>query len=255
MTDERQTPTTTGVRARVRAELTSQIVTTARQHLATSGAAGLSVRAVARDLGMVSSAVYRYVPSRDELLTLLIVEAYDALGAAAEQAEAEVDRDDLDGRFRAVARAVRRWALGHEHEYALVFGSPVPGYRAPETTIGPATRVPTLLVAIIRDAVRAGRVPTHLPTPPAPVVEAMAPVRSAFEADGTAVPPELVARGLMAWTYLFGAVSMDVFGHRHNVVQGEREVDSPFFEHEVDALLGWLGLPHASPAGGLTGSS
>ena len=72
-----------GARARVRAELTEEIKAVARRHLAESGAAALSLRAVARDVGMVSSAVYRYFPSRDDLLTALIVEAYDALGTAA----------------------------------------------------------------------------------------------------------------------------------------------------------------------------
>ena len=80
---------------RVREELTLQIIATARRHLATEGAAGLSLRAVARELGMASSAVYRYVASRDELLTLLIVDAYDALGEAVERAEAKVPRDEL----------------------------------------------------------------------------------------------------------------------------------------------------------------
>jgi len=76
-----------GVRARVRAELTREIAEVARQHLASDGAAGLSLRAVARELGMASSAVYRYFPSRDDLLTALIVDAYDALGEAAETAD------------------------------------------------------------------------------------------------------------------------------------------------------------------------
>ena len=77
-----------GVRARVRAELTREITDAARRHLAAEGAAGLSLRAVARELGMASSAVYRYFPSRDDLLTTLIVEAYDALGAASARSTA-----------------------------------------------------------------------------------------------------------------------------------------------------------------------
>ena len=84
--------TAAGARARVRAELTREIVEAARRQLATDGAAGLSLRAVARELGMASSAVYRYFASRDELLTALIVDAYDAIGAAAEEAEAAVPR-------------------------------------------------------------------------------------------------------------------------------------------------------------------
>lgn len=81
-------PTT--ARERARTEITREILQTGREHLARDGAAALSLRAVARDLGMASSAVYRYVPNRDALLTMLIIAAYDSLGEAVEKAEAAV---------------------------------------------------------------------------------------------------------------------------------------------------------------------
>src|SRR5689334_19819235 len=93
---------TTGLRARVRAELITEIKTSARRHLATDGA-NLSLRAVARDLGMVSSAIYRYFPSRDDLLTALIIDAYNDLGEAVEQAEQAVARPDFAERYAATA--------------------------------------------------------------------------------------------------------------------------------------------------------
>ena len=139
-------------RDRARAEVTRQILDAARRHLATDGASGLSLRAIARELGVSSSAVYRYVASRDELLTRLMVAAYDALGVAAETAEAAVARDDLPGRWAAVCHAVRAWARAHPHEYALVYGTPVPGYAAVSATIAPAARIPTLLLGILADA-------------------------------------------------------------------------------------------------------
>ena len=101
-----------GARERARAEITAEITAEARRQLAVDGAAGLSLRAVARELGMVSSAIYRYVASRDELLTLLIIEAYDALGAAVERAVAASAGEPAADRFVAAARAVRRWAVG-----------------------------------------------------------------------------------------------------------------------------------------------
>ena len=134
-------------RERVRAELTREITDTARRHLATEGAAGLSLRAVAREMGMVSSAIYRYFPSRDDLLTALIIDGYNAIGAAVEKADGACRRDDYAGRWLAASRAVRTWALAHPHEYALVYGSPVPGYQAPQQTIGPASRVAAVLGA------------------------------------------------------------------------------------------------------------
>src|SRR6185369_12085697 len=99
----------TGARARVRAEMTQEILDAARRQLAEQGSAALSLRAVARDVGMVSSAVYRYFPSRDSLLTALIVEAYDGLGTAVERAVAKVPADDLVGRWNTICDRVRRW--------------------------------------------------------------------------------------------------------------------------------------------------
>ena len=242
MTDVRAASRSQGIRERARVAMTAEIMDTARAHLAADGAAALSLRAIARELGMSSSAVYRYVASRDDLLTALIVEAYDSLGAFVEAAEANHPRDDYTGRFRAVARAVRQWAVENEHEYALVYGSPVPGYSAPETTVRPATRVPNLLVAIVLDALAAGWEPDDLTDLPDEVTACLGPVRDSFRRDGAEVPADLVARGLMAWTYLFGAVSFDLFGHRHNVITDERAVSNPFFEHEVDRLIRLVGF-------------
>jgi AcrR family transcriptional regulator len=98
-------------RERTPAKITRQILDAARRHLATDGVSGLSLRAIARELGASSSAVYRYVASRDELLTMLIVAAYDALGVAAEAEEAAVARGDLAGRWLAVCDAVRGWPI------------------------------------------------------------------------------------------------------------------------------------------------
>src|ERR1700760_4167125 len=97
-------------RERARAEITAEILDAARGYLATDGAPARSLRRTPRDLGMAPSALYRYFKSRDELLTRLIIDAYDALGAAAEVAEATVDRTDLAGRFAATCTAVRDWS-------------------------------------------------------------------------------------------------------------------------------------------------
>src|SRR6476660_8700877 len=108
-------------RDRARAQTMSEIVRIGRQHLATEGAAALSLRAVARDLGVVSSAVYRYVKSRDELLTLLVVDGYDELGDEVDAALATAPVHDFAERFRTVGRAVRGWGLREPARYALLF--------------------------------------------------------------------------------------------------------------------------------------
>lgn len=227
-----------GIRERNRAELTAAILAAARSHLATEGAPALSLRAVARELGMASSAVYRYFPSRDALLTRLIIEAYDSLGEHVEAAEARVPRRHHAARFRAIGRAVREWALQHEHEYALLYGSPVPGYRAPADTVAPASRVANVMIAILAE--RPALV--DLPAVPAKARRAMTPIVEIFRSAGADVPPDLVLRALMAWQFVFGAVTFELFGHLHNVVVTEREPDNPFFDAELDRLVDLLGL-------------
>lgn len=220
--------------------MVDEIKAIARRHLAEDGAAGLSLRAVARDLGMSSSAVYRYVQSRDELLTLLIVDAYDALGEAAERADATVTRrQDVVGRWVAVAGAVRAWALGRPEEWALVYGSPVPGYRAPDATVGPAARVQVVLVHLLEDAVAHGLM--ALPTGDVPVPAALGrELRELAAGAGTpAVPEPVLARGLLVWASLVGAVSYELFGHLHKVVD-ERD---QLFDHHVAELGRVVGFP------------
>jgi AcrR family transcriptional regulator len=200
-------PVVTNARERARTELTREIKDLARRHLAEHGAAGLSLRAVARDLGMVSSAVYRYFPSRDELLTALIIDAYDAVGVAAETAAAGVRRGDLPGRWLAATRAVREWAVAHPQEWALLFGSPVPGYAAPRDTVDPAARIPLLLLAVIADGTGD---PAPLPPLPRQVRTDLASLRR--QVGGTFSEP-LLARAVMAWTHLVGCISFELFGH------------------------------------------
>ncbi|SHK18058.1 transcriptional regulator, TetR family [Pseudonocardia thermophila] len=232
-----------GIRARVRAELTKEIADVARRHLAESGAAGLSLRAVARELGMASSAVYRYFPSRDDLLTALIVDAYDAIGAAAEAADREAG-PDLRERWRAVCFAVRGWALAHPHEWALVYGSPVPGYSAPRTTVQPAARLPMVIIGIIRDGLAAGSI-----TDPAEGTDEV--LHPALVEDvGLPIGPatSLGSRGVLVWSSLIGTITFEVFGQLTNVVQDRDR----YFEVTIDrlgALVGITELRRARPRG------
>ncbi|NED94662.1 TetR/AcrR family transcriptional regulator [Phytoactinopolyspora alkaliphila] len=217
---------TRGLRERVREELTREIKDVARQQLAQVGAGGLSVRAVTRELGMASSAVYRYFPSRDALLTALITDAYVGIGEAARQAESEVAREDYLGRWTAVFRSVRDWAREHPHEYALIYGSPVPGYAAPEHTAVPASEVVVLLARIAIEAAAAG----NGGLPADGVADALtADVETLKSHPAVAGPGEIaealnetpasvVLHVIDAWTMLFGAVSFELFGHYYDVL-------------------------------------
>lgn len=153
-----------GKRDEARAETTERILAAARAEIARVGGVGLSMRSVAREVGMVSSAVYRYFPTREDLLTAMILESYGALAealraadsdgvavaaapavasAAVTSAAASADvsaRPDAD-RWTGLAEALRAWALRRPHEFQLVYGTPIPGYVAPPETIPAAGEV------------------------------------------------------------------------------------------------------------------
>ncbi|WP_345662164.1 TetR/AcrR family transcriptional regulator [Streptomyces venetus] len=235
-----------GARARARIEVTAAIKDEARRQLAAEGAARLSLRAVARELGMASSALYRYFPSRDDLLTSLIIDAYDSLGERAEAAHESATVDPFR-RWIAVCEAVRGWALDHPHEYALIYGSPVPGYTAPDTTVPSAARVGLLLLGIARDAHHGtGLAGPALPSELRPEAERMA-------ADlAPDLPPEVVSALVASWAQLYGLVGFELFGQFHRVVE-DRE---PFFRHAAGQLARGVGLvpgpaEDAAPDGGV----
>jgi AcrR family transcriptional regulator len=223
-------------RAIARVELTRAILESASQQLAEVGPAALSVRAVARELGMASSAVYRYFASRDDLLTALLVEAYDDLGQAVEDGDASAARDDFAARFRGMAHALRDWACAHPHRYALLYGSPVPGYQAPDVTVDSATRVGFALMELVKDAQVAG---VTLAAETAEPTDAEAAALAPF-AGFTDPPlePQRTVRALMAWATLFGNLSLELFGHMHRAVL---DYDAHFAQL-VDQLAGDLGL-------------
>lgn len=214
----------------------NDIVRIGREHLATDGAAALSLRAVARDLGVVSSAVYRYVRSRDELLTLLVVDGYNALGDAVDSALA-AEADPIDG-LRALARTVRRWALAEPARYGLLFGTPVPGYDAPAAeTIAPGTRVIATMLTLFARAYGAGELvaPAGEPRISTALAGSFTRIRDQFQLE---VPDWLIVRGVTFWVGLFGAVSADVFDMYGADTFADRE---ELFELQLDGLLDMLG--------------
>jgi AcrR family transcriptional regulator len=226
-------------RERARARTTESILAAARTQLAEVGAAALSLRAVAREVGLVSSAVYRYFPSRDELLTALIIEAYDAVGEAAEAADAEVVGRSPRERWLTVWRSVRTWALDHPAQYALIYGSPVPGYRAPEATVGPASRMPLAFIGILGEA--GARAPRGALPVQGTLAEQAAVIAAALARAGNhghTVPPDVMVRGMMAWTQLFGMVSFELFGQ----FVGSFDPSDALFAHAVAEMTAFVGL-------------
>jgi AcrR family transcriptional regulator len=249
-------------RERARVELTREIKEEARRQLAATGADGMSLRAVARELGMVSSALYRYYPSRDDLLTALIIDAYNAIGEAAEQAIASAEPGAGAGaaraRWIAACHAIRDWARSRPHEYALIYGSPVPGYRAPEATIGPAARVPLAFAGVLAEANAGGELTCDQEWQPVAgalghqVAGGLADQAAALAAalslvtvgaqpavpSGPGVPPDSLVRAVIAWTQLFGMISFELFGQ----FVGSFEPADALFAYAVVQLAVFVGL-------------
>ncbi|MBI4883946.1 MAG: TetR/AcrR family transcriptional regulator [Actinobacteria bacterium] len=225
----------TSRREQARALRTAEIVRLARRQVEEIGAPGLSLRAIARDLGMVSSAIYRYFSSRDELLTRLIVESYERLGIAVEAADAAVRRSDHRRRWRAMAHAIRRWAFANPAEYALLFGSPVPGYAAPPQTIGPATRYTAALTALIVDIEAAGEAGGGAGKVSAPLRRDLRSLRDRYPMAAT---DAMLVRGLAAWAQVMGTISLELFGHLHNVVNTPGALFDAVVDDQADRLLG-----------------
>jgi AcrR family transcriptional regulator len=207
-------------RDRVRDEVTREILTVAKAHLAREGAAALSLRSIARELEMAPSALYRYFPSRDALLSALIIGAYGSLADEAERSSHAADAagGDTMARWAAVPRAMRAWALAHPHEWGLIFGSPVPGYEAPQETIAPYIRLAHALVRPIVEAYGDG---TLRPAPirsgtVEPLAVALQPVSEGLLPG---LPTAAVSQALQAFAALIGGISLELFGHWHNTVQ------------------------------------
>jgi AcrR family transcriptional regulator len=220
-----------GIRDEQRQRQIERIKRVATELLAEHGTEGVVLREVARVMGQTSSALYRYFANRDQLLTALIMDAYNELGAYVEAAERKIARDDLEGRFAAAARAIRRWALRHPHQYGLIFGTPIPNYEAPEETISAAVRVAAVLATIFAS------VPTE------DLIARRNDLRdSDLEAGVTLLLPEFTpaqrGRGLLAWSSIFGLVSFELFGH----FKGSVHSTANFFDVSIREL--WSSLIH-----------
>ncbi len=223
-------------RAQARARTQRRILELGREHLATYGAAALSLRAIARDLDLVSSAVYRYVASRDDLLTLLVVDAYTELADRVLTAHSAAPADDAREQLRLSCRAFRDWAVAEPARYALLYGSPVPGYQAPaEQTTEPGTRVVGLLVRtfaaadehIAFDSPEAAALPTL----------DFDSVTREFDVQ---MSDDAMHAALALWAITVGLTSLEVFGQ----FGAEPPIDlSVLFTVQIDGLLDRIGLP------------
>ena len=218
------------LRQRRRTQTETELFAIATGHLRRDGAAALSLRAVARDAGMAPSAVYRYFPSRDDLVTELLVRAFDGHADAIEAAAAG-HPDSPVAALRASFVAYRTWALEHPAEFGLAYTAPVPGYEAPpERTLGPGTRVGRHLLTLLKQCHDSGHVDRSVLRARQSSLGATtkAQLTSARQALDIDIPVPLFALGLDALVRLHGLTSLEVFGQLRLTVP-----DGQAYFHEV----------------------
>ncbi|OIJ68190.1 TetR/AcrR family transcriptional regulator [Streptomyces mangrovisoli] len=185
----------TSPRARYRAQVRTEIKEHAWRQIAGAGASALSLNAIAKNMGMTGPALYRYFGSRDDLLTELVTDAYRSLADTFRAASGE----GLTG----LGHALRGWALADPQRYFLVYGTPVPGYHAPDDV----TAIAAEIMAVLLDACATGPAPA-----PAPDLDAHLAGHRAWDGGHGASEPVL-RRALTAWTRLHGVLSLELAGH------------------------------------------
>ncbi|GAA2220346.1 MULTISPECIES: TetR/AcrR family transcriptional regulator [Streptomyces] len=215
------TPSEAGTtpRERYRAQVRAEIKDRAWEQIATAGASALSLNAIAKQMGMSGPALYRYFGGRDELITELVRDAYRSLADAVRAAAAK-DGPDV----RVLAHALRDWALEDPQRYFLIYGTPVPGYHAPDDITAIASEIMAHLLdacAEVGGDAPEGPFDTHL-------------AEHRDWADGHPAPPAALHRALTFWTRLHGVLSLELAGH----FTGMRFDPALLFTAELDDLTG-----------------
>ena len=190
------------------ANLQEAIKETAWFQIAESGAAALSLRAIARRLGITAPAIYNYYPNRDALVTALIVEAFTSLGSAQREAVASLPNLDHVTRLTSLGLAYREWAITYPQRYQLIFGTPIPGYHAPsDETVPAAAWALSPLIETLQSANQAGSLRLDRSAPLSPALNEMLAAWSDFagSADG-----EVLYAALVIWSRVHGLVSMEI---------------------------------------------
>ncbi|MBO1414208.1 TetR/AcrR family transcriptional regulator [Streptomyces sp. FH025] len=228
-------------RVRLRAEATSEIKAIALKHLAASGPASISLRAIAREMGMSAGAIYSYFASRDDLITVLIADVHTALANLLEAAHRTARSDDPASRMLAHATAYREWAITHPEEFRLVYGDPIPGYLSPTDGAGheAAHRLCGVLLGVV------GSAWPHMDTRRVGVREGWSdfqPGLVALARDSfPELPPAAVGLCLRFWGRMHGLLALEVYGHlSHQVADPAKLYQSDMLEQI--AMLG-LSVP------------
>ncbi|MEU5980442.1 TetR/AcrR family transcriptional regulator [Streptomyces sp. NPDC047315] len=228
------TTTVPTLRERRRAVATQEILGAAERHIVEHGPHALSLRAVARDLGMTVQALYHYFASRDDLITALVTRAFEDLADAVQFAVDRAHEDPSVPRLVHAAEGYRRWAIDHPERFQLIFGSPLRGYAAPPG--GPTTQAVQRMSGIFQRELFAGYSMEQLAAADMPTASPeMRAHLGQLSPDGLgALPPSGVHLLLNAWGRMHGLVVLEVFGHTSFLGGHQGEVFQVSMAHLVE---------------------
>ncbi|MFD0204631.1 MULTISPECIES: TetR/AcrR family transcriptional regulator [Saccharothrix] len=223
-------------RARLRAETSAEIKAIALKLMATGGPDAISLRAIAREMGMTANAIYGYYATRDDLVTTLISDVYTDLVRHLEAARDARPAVDAAGRIVAWAETLRTWSLANPEGFRLIYGDPVPGYQPPEEGVAAERRACAALVGLVADAwPRAAGRQSHGDHDWSDfdphVVETV-------RAEHPDLPPAAVALSLRVWGRMHGLVALEVYGH----LRGQTREPGKVYRAEMADLVSSLGL-------------
>ncbi|MFD0372321.1 TetR/AcrR family transcriptional regulator [Streptomyces sp. NPDC127114] len=223
-------------RARLRQQTIAEIKEAALKALAESGPAGITLRGIARELGMTAAALYGYFDTRDQLISTLAADAYNELADSHEAALAALPPEEAGRRVRAVCDTFRTWSVANPAAFRLIYGDGLPGFSPPAEVTEAARRCCMALLAVVAGAW--DHVPAALREDEAEWADfqesLVAPAREQFPQ----LPPQALGLTLRIWGRMYGPVMLEVFGHL-----GQQIVDpAQVYRREVEAIIEMLGL-------------
>ena len=225
-------------REAIRKEIADEIKAAARKLMGEHGTAGLSLRAVARDLSITAPAIYNYFPRLEDLITALIVDAFTDLAIVMETAREESQSETSIPKIEAMLFAYRRWAIEHPVDFQLIYGNPIPGYEAPAELTSPLALRPFIgIFQLYAQALQSGEIvlPHEYKDVPAPIADYLIFWRSH---TGVYIPDELICMLMTGWARIHGLVMLELFHHTQPVV-GDA---GALYRYEIRAFHTRLGM-------------
>ena len=224
-------------RERQQAATRDEILAAAWRQIGETGAAALSLRAIAREMEVTAPALYRYYADRDALVTTLLIDAFTSFAGALESARDACAPDDHAGRVRAIGRAYFQWAADNPQRYQLLFGTPIPGYQFASEAGPAAQRSFLVLQGVIGEAQAAGQITGDIATRPLPVK-----LRSKYTAlrqQGMPYSAAVTQLALSMWAMMHGLTSLYLYNYLGGFMHEEV---TTFVNFEIEKLIQLLGL-------------